>query len=462
MEWQMSPNRDTHRAEPDLTKARPTARHGASPAQGLVLASLILGLGIGLVIAPRGIGAVAHSTFAGLFIAASLIKIATALIAQTLDAKPFTLARSDRDLPVYSILVPLYHEAEMAPQIIEALKAISYPRSRLEVIFVVEVDDHDTRKALHAARPPRWMRVLTAIDGQPRTKPRACNLALAEARGDLVVVYDAEDRPHPDQLRESASAFAVGGPRLGCLQAPLRIRTCQGFFARQFALDYAVQFETLLPALARARRPIPLGGTSNHLRTEVLRGLGGWDAYNVTEDADLGFRLAFSGYHTQLLHLPTYETPTRHFSAWLPQRARWLKGYLQTLLVWTRAPGRLNLQDQVILWMTLGLSVLSAMIHAPLLLWLMVQLTLAIIGRPSLDLALDLTVLTLGWSATAVAMWIGARRTGFAIRPTDILLSLAYWPLASLAAAKAISQLILRPFHWDKTPHQPEALRTPP
>ena len=208
----MSPNRDTHLAEPDLTKARPTARHGASPAQGLVLASLILGLGIGLVIAPRGIGAVAHSTFAGLFIAASLIKIATALIAQTLDAKPFTLARSDRDLPVYSILVPLYHEAEMAPQIIEALKAVSYPRSRLEVIFVVEVDDHDTRKALHAARPPRWMRVLTAIDGQPRTKPRACNLALAEARGDLVVVYDAEDRPHPDQLRESASAFAVGGP----------------------------------------------------------------------------------------------------------------------------------------------------------------------------------------------------------------------------------------------------------
>ena len=458
----MTPKREEYPTDPWLTMTRPTARLGASPIQLAVLAGLILGLGLGLVLVPQGTLGVAHSAFAGLFIAASLIKIVTVLLAQTFETKSASLARRNASLPVYSILVPLYREAEMAQQIVAALKALSYPRARLEAILVVEADDHATRKALYAARPPRWMRIMTAPDGQPRTKPRACNLALAQAKGDLVVVYDAEDRPHPNQLLEAAKAFAEGGPRLGCLQAPLRIPNCKGFFARQFALDYAVQFETLLPALVRAGRPIPLGGTSNHLRSDVLRALGGWDPYNVTEDADLGFRLAYNGYRTALLRLPTYETPTRCFRAWLPQRARWLKGYLQTLLVWTRAPGRLNLQDQIILWMTLGLSVLSALIHAPLMVWLLVQTALAVSGHPVTSWALDLAVLMLGWSATGVAMWAGARRTGFAVRPADLLLSLAYWPLASLAASKAITQLILRPFHWDKTPHQPEALRTAP
>lgn len=458
----MTCKQDPNQTAPWLTMGRPTARRGASPTQLAFLASLILGLGIGLILIPRGLGALAHSAFAGLFVAASMIKIVTVLLSNTFEAAPANLRRRDPSLPVYSILVPLYHEAAMAQQIVAALKALSYPRARLEAILVVEADDHATRKALYAARPPRWMRIMTAPDGQPRTKPRACNLALAQARGELVVVYDAEDRPHPDQLLEAAKAFADGGPRLGCLQAPLRIPNCKGFFARQFALDYAVQFETLLPALVRAGRPIPLGGTSNHLRSDVLRELGGWDPYNVTEDADLGFRLAYSGYRTALLRLPTYETPTRSFSAWLPQRARWLKGYLQTLLVWTRAPGRLNLQDQIILWMTLGLSVLSALIHGPLMVWFVFQAALAIAGHPVTSWTVDLTVLMLGWSATSVAMWAGARRTGFAVKPADLVLSLAYWPLASLAASKAIIQLILRPFHWDKTPHQPEALRTAP
>ena len=458
----MAGKRTAKQSAPGLTVTRPTARRGASSTQLAVLASLILGLGIGLVVVPHGTWALAHSAFASLFVTASLIKLVSVVLAQTHKPEPESPGRDAAALPIYSILVPLYREAEMAQQIIAALKALSYPRARLEAILVVEVDDHATRKALYAARPPRWMRIMTAPDGQPRTKPRACNLALAEAKGDLVVVYDAEDRPHPNQLLEAATAFARGGPGLGCLQAPLQIPTCQGFFARQFALDYAVQFETLLPALVRAGRPIPLGGTSNHLRTDVLRALGGWDPYNVTEDADLGFRLAYSGYRTALLRLPTYETPTRSFRAWLPQRARWLKGYLQTLLVWTRAPGRLTLQDQITLWMTLGLSVLSALIHAPLMAWLVFQTAQAMTGHPDASWTLDLAVLLLGWSATGVAMWAGARRTGFAIRASDLVLSLAYWPLASLAASKAILQLILRPFHWDKTPHQPEALRTAP
>lgn len=439
---------------------RPSALCGPSRVQVVVLAVACLGLGLGVIVAPKGCWHLAHGAFAGLFLMAGLIKLGSVGLAGLKPSAASLELHPKASLPPYSILVPLYHEADMAGQIIAALKALSYPRHKLEALLVVEADDHVTRKALYAARPPHWMRVVTVPDGQPRTKPRACNLALAQARGDLVVVYDAEDRPHPGQLLESAAAFAKGGPSLGCLQAPLRIPDCRGFFARQFALDYAVQFETLLPALVRAGRPIPLGGTSNHLRTDVLRRLGGWDPFNVTEDADLGFRLAFGGYRTGLLTLPTYETPTRRFAAWLPQRARWLKGYLQTLFVWTRAPGRLNIPDQVTLWMTLGLSVLSALIHAPLMFWLLVQTGLAMAGQPASSWPMDLSVLALGWTTTATAMLVGAGRTGFKVKPSDLILSIAYWPLASLAAAKAVFQFIARPFHWDKTPHQPEALRT--
>ena len=174
----------THEANPTaawLTLTRPTARLGASPTQLAVLAGLILGLGFGLVLVPQGTLGLAHSAFAGLFIAASLIKIGTVALAQTFETKSARLARRNASLPVYSILVPLYHEAEMAQQIVAALKALSYPRARMEAILVVEADDHATRKALYAARPPRWMRIMTAPDGQPRTKPRACNLALAQA-----------------------------------------------------------------------------------------------------------------------------------------------------------------------------------------------------------------------------------------------------------------------------------------
>jgi cellulose synthase/poly-beta-1,6-N-acetylglucosamine synthase-like glycosyltransferase len=439
---------------------RPTAQCGPSRLQISVLVVTFCSLGLGLIVTPKGCWHLAHGAFAGLFLMAALIKLGSVGLAGAKPSAPVREHQPKASLPTYSILVPLYHEADMAGQIIAALKALSYPRDKLEALLVVEADDHETRRALHAARPPHWMRVVTVPDGQPRTKPRACNLALAQARGELVVVYDAEDRPHPDQLLESAAAFAKGGPSLGCLQAPLRIPNCRGFFARQFALDYAVQFETLLPALVRAGRPIPLGGTSNHLRTEVLRELGGWDPFNVTEDADLGFRLAFGGYRTGLLTLPTFETPTRSFAAWLPQRARWLKGYLQTLFVWTRAPGRLNIPDQVTLWITLGLSVLSALIHAPLMLWLLVQTGLAMAGHPASSWPMDLSVLALGWTTTATAMLVGAGRTGFKVKLSDLILSIAYWPLASLAAAKAIFQFIARPFHWDKTPHQPEALRT--
>ena len=135
-----------------------------------------------------------------------------------------------------------------------------------KVLIVLETDDHETQAAFAALDLPVGFQVLIAPPGTPQTKPRACNIALERAQGDLVVIYDAEDAPHPTQLREAAARFAADDGRLACLQAPLRIEPDPRFLPDQFALEYAVLFEVFLPALARWRLPFPLGGTSNHFR----------------------------------------------------------------------------------------------------------------------------------------------------------------------------------------------------
>jgi cellulose synthase/poly-beta-1,6-N-acetylglucosamine synthase-like glycosyltransferase len=285
-------------------------------------------------------------------------------------------------------------------------------------------------------------------------------VALERARGELIVIYDAEDRPDPMQLREAAARFAAAPRNLACLQAPLRIEPETGFLSSQFALEYALQFEVLQPALARFGAPFPLGGTSNHFRTRVLRQVGGWDAYNVTEDADLGFRLARGGYGLGVLNSPTWETAPRTLIEWLPQRTRWVKGYMQTFGVHTRGPNLLKPPSFAALLATLGVSITSAFTHGPLAAWVLAAIAFGVAGgrTPPIPPA-DLGLLAIGWAAAGFAGLEGLRRAGLPIRLRDLLLSPAYWPLQSLAAGHAVVQLLRTPYHWDKTPHSPRAGR---
>jgi cellulose synthase/poly-beta-1,6-N-acetylglucosamine synthase-like glycosyltransferase len=441
-----------------------SARHGLSKGQMGMLAATAVGIAVMAALAPSTEQAVGRLGLVGLFLTAGAIRLLTLFRSRRPEhPKEDRLPAPSADLlPLYTVIVPLYDEAAMAPQIVKALQALRYPRRRLEALFVVEADDRATAQALRRARLQSWMRVIVAPPGLPRTKPRACNVALEQAGGSLLVIFDAEDRPHPDQLLEAAGRFARGGDRLACLQAPLRIIEREGFLPRQFALEYAVQFETLLPGLTGMGSAVPLGGTSNHLRASALRALGGWDAYNVTEDADLGFRLAHAGLRTEMLSLPTHETPVYHFNQWLPQRSRWLKGYLQTLIAWTRGPEPLPLRHQAALWATLGNGVISALIHGPFTLWMLIQSLLALNGIGHFPGTLDLAVYGAGWGVSALCLTVGARRAGFSLRLSDLLMTPLYWPMTSLAAARAILQLVQRPHHWDKTPHEPEALRPEP
>ncbi len=257
-----------------------------------------------------------------------------------------THAVPDADLPVYTVLVPMYKEPEVAQKIARTVTSLDYPLDKLDVKLLLEEDDAPTRAKIDEVIDtlPRCVEVVIAPKvpkTEPRTKPRACNWGLERARGELLVVYDAEDQPEPDQLRKAAAVFrqltAQGKAHVICLQAKLNyFNARQNYLTRFFTLEYTNWFDLFLPGLHAIRTPIPLGGTSNHFRTAPLKALGGWDPFNVTEDCDLGMRMARKGFATEVLDSTTWEEANSQFMNWIKQRSRWIKGYFQTHLVHTR------------------------------------------------------------------------------------------------------------------------------
>ena len=380
----------------------------------------------------------------------------------------------DADLPFYSVLVALYDESAVAVRLVEAMTALDYPRAKHEVIFIVEEDDVSTRAALEAQRLPPHVRLIVAPAGTPRTKPRALNVGLLAARGDLLVVYDAEDRPDPNQLRKAAARFHHAAPDLAVLQAALRIENrSDSWLTKLFAIDYAVQFELMLPGLARLGAPLPLGGTSNHFRTHVLRAVGGWDAWNVTEDADLGVRLARFGYRLGTLDSITYEEAPPTLRDWFPQRRRWLKGWMQTLVTHTRQPARLC-RDLGFGRTTHVVALLAANTFGPAVgLWI----TLYVLHESLMG---EFLARDHGPWSQAVWVWAGLASVGAVsiVLPTclaivrgrlwgcapALLVRPLHWLCVSAAAVQAGCELWASPHHWSKTRHglargAPEAQR---
>ena len=368
--------------------------------------------------------------------------------------------RSDEDLPIYTILVPLYREANVLPRLARELRQLDYPS--LDIKLVVEADDTETATVADQVASDGPFEVLRVPEGWPRTKPRACNYALLFARGEFTVIYDAEDRPERDQLRKAVAKFRAGPPDLVCLQARLSFYNAEeGWIPRLFTLDYMVWFCALLPGLDRLGVPMPLGGTSNHFRTSVLRELGGWDPYNVTEDADLGIRIAQLGRRVSMLDSTTFEEAPTTFRAWHKQRSRWLKGYMQTWLVHTRDP--FALWRRVGSWgffafhLFIGGSILSALINP--FLWLTFILSLIFQWHlPGGALGSALMIASgggvIGGHAilTALAVLSPLRRGRESLAPYGLTVTI-YWLLISFAAFRALHQLMFNPHHWDKTAH---------
>ncbi|MDD2870051.1 glycosyltransferase family 2 protein [Neomegalonema sp.] len=347
--------------------------------------------------------------------------------------------------------------------LLAALQDLDYPRDRLEVLILLEQDDLETFAAFLAQDPPPWIRLLVAPDGAPRTKPRALNWGLAEAKGGIVGVFDAEDRPEPDQLRKAAAAFAQAPPEVVCLQARLGwYNASTNGLTRGLALEYAGWFGLLLPALARLGWPIPLGGTSCYLRAGPLREIGGWDPWNVTEDADLGFRLARRGWRSATLDSTTWEEAVLTPHAWIRQRTRWIKGFLVTWIVHMRDPLRLWREIGpagfwVLNALTLGsfLAYLSLPLHLTALAWLLVA------GEAPWSEVLPekagRLLAALFWAGLAAATFMafrGAWRSyGLRFACWAPLLPFYLGIFGPVAALRAASQLPRSAFLWEKTAH---------
>ena len=442
----------THNASDGLADSQPRASARTGGDWGLALAlTILLGLvSLGFILAPQFSTLVFGTACCGLFTALIGFRLAACVLPPPRQAAACV---SDGALPRAAILVPAYREAAILPHLIASLAQIDYPDDRLDICLVLEASDRETLAIARAMDLPRGMRIIEVPPGTPQTKPRALNYALRHVDCDLVTILDAEDRPHPGQLRAAACAFLAAPPSLACIQAPLNwYNRDDSWITRQFVLEYAAHFNVFLPLLVRLGWPIPLGGTSNYFRIDALRAAGGWDAYNVTEDADLGFRLAKHGYHCGLINLPTLEEAPARAWPWIRQRTRWLKGYTQTILVQLRdfSGPRRGLRA-LSLSATLLAALLSALVHAPLTLLTLVYLSLGWSGSP-LDW-LAAAFLASGYGVAGLATLIGQVRAGIPVIWSDLLGLPLYWPLQTIAAFRALWELVARPYFWDKTEH---------
>jgi glycosyltransferase XagB len=368
----------------------------------------------------------------------------------------------DHALPAYTVLVPAFREPEVIAQVISSLGQLDYPAERLDIKLLLEEDDTETIAAAEAARPPEHIQIVLVPAGEPRTKPRACNYGLAMARGKFVTIYDAEDHPEPLQLRRAVAAFRGVDERVACLQAKLSYHNPgQNSITRWFTTEYAMWFSQLLPGLIEDSAPLPLGGTSNHFRREVLDEIGGWDAYNVTEDADLGIRLHRAGYRTAVLDSTTFEEANSDFVNWVKQRSRWYKGYMQTWLVHMRHPVQLYRElglggfigFNLFVGGTPFLALMNPFFWALTAVWILGRIELIDDLFPFWLYYVGVGCFAFGNLLFIYTNMIAARQHG---RPELVLaavLSPIYWVMMSIAAVKALVQLITAPTFWEKTQH---------
>ncbi len=455
------------RAIGGLMKDRPewSAKTGLAAWQvhwSAIAAGLVTGA---FLVAPRMAAEICAILLSLFFLLAIVLRLAAVLnliLPEGRQKKPRLL--SDAELPCYTVFVPLFKEVEILPHMARALARLDYPPAKLDIKIVLEESDRETIEAALGLAFPGNVELVIVPDREPRTKPKALNYALQFATGDLAVIYDAEDRPEPDQLRKAATRFHRASADVACLQARLDyFNHNENWLSRQFTIEYATLFRGLLPLLSRFGLPFPLGGTSNHFRIGVLRELGAWDPFNVTEDADLGMRLHRAGYRVETLDSTTFEEACCQPVPWIKQRTRWLKGWMQTFGVHMRAPlstlRETGLTGFLAFHAYFAGIIVSSLAHPLCYLVLAYDIWNGSLFQRSATLGGDilLTVAVANFvGGYAVNILLGAlslRGTGHKGLWAHVLFIPVYWLYVSAAAYRAVWQLVYAPFYWEKTTH---------
>jgi glycosyltransferase XagB len=460
----------SHRAVFELSELDPqmSARTVFSRAQVIAGYAALTALLAGLALAPLATVIALNFAVSLLYLGnfalkAILVSIGggrSAEIDQTIAIEARALRTEE--LPVFTVLVPMFGEAAMLPGLAKALRDLDYPLGKLDIKIVLEASDCETIEAARRLGLEGVFEIIIVPWSKPQTKPKACNFALRFARGEYLVIYDAEDRPEPDQLRKVVATFRRSPANTACLQCRLNYYNVnENWLTRMFTLDYALWFDQVLPGLERLNLPIPLGGTSNHFRTEILRELHAWDPFNVTEDADLGIRIGQKGYRVGIVDSTTFEESSCRVSQWIGQRSRWMKGYMQTLLVHTRRPlhflrsaGPLGFFGFFFfIGGTVFAGLLNPLVWAFYLFWLGAAANSIDMIFPQSLLFVSLFNLLAGNGAFIYLSMIAPIRRGWlALVPYSLTVP-AYWVLISIAAYRGLWQLLRDPHRWEKTQH---------
>ncbi|WP_445682529.1 glycosyltransferase [Radicibacter daui] len=471
--WNLQSIFDTdysHDAVSSLYETDPgsSAKQVVTPQQGFMLYCMLTVLFAGIALAPIAT-VIALNLFMSVFYLGNFILKALLVWVgadyRKVDSKitdAEVAALKDEELPVFTVLVPMFKEPEVLPILAAALRRLDYPPAKLDIKLVLEAGDRETIDAAKALGLEGNFEIIRVPPSKPQTKPKACNYALNFARGDLLVIFDAEDQPEPDQLKKVVIAFNKAPTDVACVQCRLNYyNSDENWLTRMFTLDYSLWFDYMLPGLERLGIPIPLGGTSNHFRMDVLRNLKAWDPFNVTEDADLGVRLTQKGYRVAVCNSTTFEEANVSIPNWIRQRSRWIKGYMQTYLVHMRHPLALYRSVghggfwgfQFFVGGTMLSGILNPIFWAFYAFWLFFGGHFLDPFFPTVLLHLSLFNLLAGNGLFTYLSIIAPLKRGWTHLVPWGLTVVGYWALMSVAGYKALWQLIKNPFYWEKTQH---------
>ncbi|MDD5055108.1 MAG: glycosyltransferase [Candidatus Peribacteraceae bacterium] len=368
----------------------------------------------------------------------------------------------EEDLPVYTVIIPLFREAPVIAQVLASLSRINYPPDKLDIIITLEEYDRETREAIRQAHPPKHFRTLILPNVEPKTKPKALNVAFLQARGDFIVIFDAEVIPEPDQLKKAYLAFR-DHPSVACVQTRLdHYNAHQNWMTALFNAEFSFHYDLFLPGLQKRGYVLPLSGHSTHFRRTVLEQIGAWDPYNLTEDCDIGIRLFRRGFRTDIIDSLSNEEATSTTGSWIAQRSRWMQGFIQTSIVHLRHP--LRLKDDVGGWGRLWvfliivpgsvlMNVLNLFYWLLLGTWIVTQSTVIQSLFPVPVLYISILSFAIGNILFMYMNLVGLYQRGRYRLVKYGLLSFFYWFLLGYAALRGCVHLLLKPYKWEKTAH---------